>query len=200
MMRYHTLVLFSYYHLYQLRIHSCLDVYLDLKAKTRQISLPAVSVGNGVPMQSNQSQSTSTDSAQNKSRSGSESENIIDESNPNTPLNERPFEYHIKEYIAGELDAKKQNSSEAIGTAVFKDGKLIDYLTNVESEVYNLLSGDYKQGYAVIYSKKTPETPITVRIEQDKKPKIKIKIENGVPKIKVFLNVFSDNLFVMVVI
>ena len=177
-----------------------LDVYLDLKAKTRQIALPVVGVGNGVPMQSNQSQSTSTDSAksggnssQSKESPGGDSsdstnQNIIDESNPNAPVSESPFEYHIKEYIAGQLDAKKQNSSEAIGTAVFKDGKLIDYLTNVESEVYNILSGDYKQGYAVIYSKNTPDTPITVRIEQDKKPKIKIKIEDGIPKIKISLS------------
>lgn len=125
----------------------------------------------------------------NQSQKQGENQNGQGESekteNKNVPINKEGFDYNMKQYVAGDLDIKKQNDSEVIGSAVFKQDKMIGELSNIENEIYNILSGDYNTGYSVIYSEKSPKSPATVRLEQKRKPIIKIDTSSNNPHIKI---------------
>ncbi len=175
-------------------------VFANLKSNTEQNTLPYVGVGKGSKKSSGGESSQGSsggESSQGGSGGGSQGssggENQSQSPQPSStkdikvPINESGFEYHMKEYVAGNLDIEKQNESEVIGTAVFKDDKMISTLSGIESQILNILTGRYISGYSVLYVPKSPNNPATIRIEQRKKPEIKIKLENGVPKIKISL-------------
>ena len=141
----------------------------------------------GQSTEGSQKQSSSS-GGQNQESDNNESDKKTQEKSKTIPVNKGGFEYNMKKYIAGELDIKKENSSEAIGSAVFKKDKMIGTLSNIESEIYNIITGDYQSGYSVIYSEKTPDIPITLRIEQNKRPKIKLDLSNENPQINIAIS------------
>ena len=178
------------------------DLYFNLKSGIKQSVIPFVGVaeenkmniGSQQEQGSGDSQGQSTEGSQKQSSSSggqnqesdnNESDKKTQEKSKTIPVNKGRFEYNMKKYIAGELDIKKENSSEAIGSAVFKKDKMIGTLSNIESEIYNIITGDYQSGYSVIYSEKTPDIPITLRIEQNKRPKIKLDLSNENPQINI---------------
>lgn len=131
---------------------------------------------------------------QNGGKEGSDSQaegqqenqnNETESENKDIPINKEGFDYNMKQYVAGKLDIKKQNDSEVIGSAVFRGDKMIGELSNIENEIYNILSGDYRNGYSVIYSEKSPHHPTTVRLEQKRKPIIKVDTSSDSPHIKI---------------
>ncbi len=185
-------------------------VFLNLKAGTEQNSLPLVGVGKGSKESSQSSSSGGGSSGGSSSGGGSsgggsqgsggenqaQSPQPSSESEKNIPVNEKEFEYHMKEYSAGNLDIEKQNESEVIGTAVFKNDKMVGTISGIESEILNILTGRFTNGYSVIYVPQTPENPATIRIEQRAKPKVKIDISGNNPKIKILLSLEGN--FVLV--
>ena len=181
------------------------DLYFNLKSGIKQSVIPFVGVaeenkmniGSQQEQGSGDSQGQSTEGSQKQSSSSggqnqesdnNESDKKTQEKSKTIPENKGGFEYNMKKYIAGELDIKKENSSEAIGSAVFKKDKMIGTLSNIESEIYNIITGDYQSGYSVIYSEKTPDIPITLRIEQNKRPKIKLDLSNENPQINIAIS------------
>lgn len=102
-------------------------------------------------------------------------------------INTDGFEYKMKEYVAGEVAISKKNKSEAMGTAIFKDYKMIGIFDSIDTEIYNILMGEIQNSYTSFYEKEMPDTPVTVKISQNKKPKIKVDIENKKININVFL-------------
>lgn len=112
------------------------------------------------------------------------------ESQKEAPINEGEFEYDIKNYTAGEVAIKKKNESEAMGMALFKENKMVGMLGSIESEAYNIMSGNYDHGYISFYSEETPETPVTVRLQERKRPKIDVDVKQK--KINVKLYIESD--------
>lgn len=178
------------------------NLYFNMKSDIRQSLLPLVGKAetNKVEKNSEQSESQSSDSGGEKSETkGQKNSNPIgsDESE-NTqkrkeiPINKEGFEFNMKEYVAGELDIEKLNPSEAIGAAVFKKDKMIGELSNIECELYNIITGNYKGGYAVFYSKASPKAPITINIEQQQMPIYRINMKNGNPKIEIILTLEGD--------
>lgn len=180
-------------------------LYFNLKSGLRQSVVPLVGEeeeSNSQNKGDSKSQTESGNGEQQGGKSGENSEQQGGKSGENSeqdnmqkeeksksiPINKGGFEYNMKKYIAGELDIEKENSSEAIGSAVFKNDKMIGELSNIESELYNIITGDYQSGYSVIYSEKSPDTPITVRIEQKKKPSVKIDLSAENPKITIILS------------
>lgn len=119
--------------------------------------------------------------------SGGGSEN---EAQKSAPINEKGFEFKIKNYIAGEVAIRENNKSEAMGMAVFKENKMVGTLGSIESEVYNLMTGNYDYGYISFYSDKSGGTPVTVRLQQRKKPKIDVDVKKK--KIDIRLYMESD--------
>lgn len=170
------------------------DLYFNLKSGIRQSVVPLVGEEEESKSQKNgdsKNQSSSGKGEQQEGGSGEDSEQEKmkkEEKSKSIPINKGGFEYNMKKYIAGELDIEKENSSEAIGSAVFKNDKMIGELSNIESELYNIITGDYQSGYSVIYSEQSPDTPITVRIEQKKKPSVKIDLSAENPKITIILS------------
>lgn len=116
--------------------------------------------------------------------SGGESEN---EAQKSAPVNEKGFEFKIKNYVAGEVAIRESNKSEAMGMAVFKENKMVGMLGSIESEVYNLMTGNYEYGYISFYSDKSGGTPVTVRLQQRKKPKIDVDVKKKKIDIRLYL-------------
>ncbi len=158
------------------------SVFSDLKSKTREISLPLVGVGKG-------SKEENGDNKTQEPQSSLKNEKT-------TPNNKSGFEYHINKYVAGNLDVEKQNESEVVGAAVFKDDKMVGILDGIECEMLNMLSGKYTNSYTSLYVPQSPNHPVTLRIEQTKKPKNQISFDNG--KIKITQYLFLEGVFMSV--
>ena len=201
------------------------DVYQNLKSGDEQSIVPYVGVGKGEDEAKNSaegadgSQDSSGGGSQKSSGGGEDSqkegggsseeggkgqsqggngegEQSQSKEQKNIPTNKSGFEYDMKEYIAGNLDIEKTNKSEVIGSAVFNGDRMVTTLSNIESELYNIIKGDFQNGYSVIYSQKSPDHPITIKIEQQKRPKIKVDAKGIKPKIDV--EVFLEADFVSV--
>lgn len=102
-------------------------------------------------------------------------------------INRMGFNYLLKKYTAGNIDVNKKNASEVIGMAIFSGDKMIGIMDNTESLLYNILRGSFDSGYISYYNSKTPSVPLTISVEQEKKPQISVKINNGKPQIKIKL-------------
>ena len=102
----------------------------------------------------------------------------------NIPQNTDAFEYKMKSYKAGEVSISEANKGEVSGMGIFKNNKLIAYAGSTECKLYNLLKGEFENGYLSFYSEENGETPVTVHVQQTKKPKIEVDISQDVPKVK----------------
>lgn len=109
------------------------------------------------------------------------------EEQPQAPINEEKFEYKMRNYIGGQAAIEKKNKSEAVGSAIFKGDKMIGMMGSIETEMFKIMSGDYRDSYITLYSEETPESPITVKAIQDKKPKYKIDLDNKKIDIELFI-------------
>lgn len=113
--------------------------------------------------------------------------------NENNPgRTEKGFEYQLKDYIAGSIDGKNEDKAQTVGMAVFFDDKMIATAGAVETELYNILTGDYDSSEITYYDKKDPYMPVTVLQSQQKKPKITVLTDGDRPKIDIKLYLEAD--------
>lgn len=105
--------------------------------------------------------------------------------NSEAPLNNSNFEYKIKDYIAGQVAKEEKNKSEAMGMAVFTGKKMTGIRGSKDSVLYNMLSGKYKDSYITFYN--DSDTPLTVKITQKRRPKIKANVDDKKIDIELFL-------------
>ena len=103
------------------------------------------------------------------------------------PMDQYGFEYNVRNYIAGDIQSRSKNKSETLGMAIFNDDKMVGIMGSVESQLYNLMKGSFYSMYASFENLYEDKKSSTVRIEQAKKPKIKVDISGDKPKIKVDL-------------
>lgn len=101
------------------------------------------------------------------------------------------YQYRQKNYKAGEIEADSKEI-QIIGTAIFEGDAKIAELGEIDSEIFNILTGMYESSYVSYKFSKTPKTPITLLQEQQKAPKIKVDTASDIPKIEVFLYVEAD--------
>ncbi len=99
---------------------------------------------------------------------------------------ESDFENNGRNYLAGQAGLKIADKSETIGMAVFNADEYIGKLGSIETELYNILSGQIEENYIEFYSGQT-SVPITLRINQKKKPDYDIDIDSKRANIKVRL-------------
>lgn len=104
-----------------------------------------------------------------------------------TPMNERGFEYKMRNYIDGQVAVELKNKSEAIGSAIFEGDKMVGTIGSIDTEIFKILLGDYKYSYLTLYNEKTPEEPVTVKSIQEKKPKYNIDLDNKKIDIELFI-------------
>ncbi len=208
--KYYQLIFENNYSSY-LPVNDAQEIYFNFKNNLKQNVLPLVGVAKGTE---NKTENNSDEQSQEQSSSGGESEQSSQQGSSqqsssqqssqstkepsqqtkNIPVNSSGFEYQMKEYIAGNLDIKKQNASESIGGAVFKEDKMIGNLYGIEAEIYNILNGTFSEGYSIIYSEKSPDDYTTIRLEQKRKPHIDVDINNE--EIIIKTNIYLEANFV----
>jgi len=99
------------------------------------------------------------------------------------------YQYKLEDFSAGEIPSEKAEV-QVMGMAVFEKDKFIGEMGDIETEIYNLLTGQYKSSYVTYYFSYAPDDPITVLQQQNKKPKITIDTKSDIPKIS--LNVYVE--------
>ncbi|NDO18338.1 hypothetical protein FMM68_01470 [Lachnospiraceae bacterium MD329] len=114
----------------------------------------------------------------------SETEN---ENQKDAPLNEGRFEYKMKDYVGGQASVEQKNKSEAIGGAVFSKDKMVGVLGSIETELFKLILGDYKNSYLTFYNEDTPDDPVTVKAIQERRTKYKVNCNNKTVDVEMFI-------------
>lgn len=99
------------------------------------------------------------------------------------------YQYKLEDFSAGDVPTEKQET-QVMGMAIFDKDKMIGQMGDIETELYNILTGQYKSSYVTYYFSPSPDDPITVLQQQNKRPKIKVDTSEGVPKI--YLNVYLE--------
>lgn len=109
------------------------------------------------------------------------------------PENDQGFQYKTKDYKAGEVKLLEEDKSEVLGMAVFRGDKLVAELGETEADIYNILTGNYKDSYTSFYSPKAPDEAVTVRLNQRRKPIYKVDKKNKKVKVKLYIegNLYS---------
>lgn len=220
--KYYQLILESDYTSY-IPVNDAQEIYFNFKNNLKQNVLPLVGASEGTQKEEGQKQGESgggegasggssgsgqsgsggdmstmgqDSSTQGGGQSGGSEASGMESSQKekNIPENDEGFEYRMKEYIAGNLDIKKQNAGETIGGAVFKKDKMIGQITGIEAEIYNILCGKFNEGYAVMSSSKVPDGVITIRLEQKERPRTDVDIEDE--KIIVRTRIYMEGDFI----
>ncbi len=165
-------------------------IYFYINSDERDVCLPIVAKSKEPEKESKESTSGSGQGGKKGQKSGS---NESQEENTKLPqidpkTNYDGFEYLEEEYVAGEVLANKKNKSEAMGTAVFSGDKMVGELSNVETEIYNILDGSFIYNYNTFYSEEYPKEPMVMTVRQYKPPTISLKIKDKKPEIYVKIN------------
>lgn len=92
------------------------------------------------------------------------------------------------QYTAGQVPAKRGNPAQLIGSAVFKEGKMIGTLTGEETRVSRLLDNTSKTRdmFSSFPDPLDKRYKIAVRIKKANKVKVKVTLRNGPPKLDVY--------------
>lgn len=103
-------------------------------------------------------------------------------------FNDTGYQYRLEDYSAGDVPTEN-SETEVMGMAIFEHDKMIGEMGDIETEIFNILTGEYKSSYVSYHYSKTPDDPITVLQQQNKRSKIKVDTSSDIPKIsiKVFL-------------
>ena len=157
-----------------------LEFYFSCMSKKEDCVIPYA----GVAEAEESSSETSSDSkSENK-----KDESIVNKSHSEAELNETGFENMTLNHYAGQAGVSITNKSEAMGLAVFRGDKYIGKMGSIEAEMYNMLIGKFREESITFYSDETPEIPVTIKIEQKKKPEYVIDKEKRTVKIKIRLS------------
>jgi len=92
-------------------------------------------------------------------------------------------------YLAGDIPREGGNPVEVLGTGVFKEDKLVGYLSNEETRAIAILSNNYPLGFISIDDPLLPKHAVNVFFRTGRKSKIHVDLggETPVIRISVFL-------------
>ena len=91
------------------------------------------------------------------------------------------FDYEVR---AGKIMRKGKNPAEILGSAIFKNDKMIGTLGSFHTDLVRLMCNEfYPRNYSISYPEKSDY--VTVRMDQQERCKINTKIKNGVAHIKI---------------
>ena len=91
------------------------------------------------------------------------------------------------QYVAGQVPKRGGNPAQLIGSAVFKEGKMIGKLNGEETRITRLLdnTSTTKDMFSSFPDPLDKRYKIGVRIQKARKTKVQVKLRNGPPKIEV---------------
>ncbi len=101
------------------------------------------------------------------------------------------YQYGVEDYTAGQIPSGSEQT-QVMGMGVFYGDKLVGEMGNIETEMYNILTGQYTNSYAVYRYSKSPGNPITVIQKQKHRPKISVDTSGDVPKIRAEIFIEGD--------
>lgn len=78
---------------------------------------------------------------------------------------------------------------ESLGLTVFKDYKMVDRLSGLDTICYNILTNNFEETTIEVYNPQEPSIPLAVNLTHFEDTKISVKLENNVPKIKCDINI-----------
>ncbi len=92
------------------------------------------------------------------------------------------------DYIAGEMVKKGGVFLEAMGAAVFREGKMVGTLNGDETSIYSMFRGQYDRRIYTIKDPLKPGNLVIMDVSQADKPRIKIKLTGEGPIIEARLS------------
>ena len=102
------------------------------------------------------------------------------------------YQYKMGNFEAGKAPTGGDKGTQVMGMAVFDDDRIISEMKEIETEIYNILTGEYRLGYVTYYYDKSPDIPITLIQTQKRLPKIRVDTSGSRPKISVELYMEAD--------
>lgn len=160
-----------------------LEVYFNLSSGLRDSVMPLAGVAEtGKKPSSSKESGSGGGGGENGETDVFEMQSKIDE---DADENEGGFQYGTKNYKAGELVAVDTDKSEALGMAVFNGETLAAELGETDAELYNILNGSFKSGYA---SFKTDGGAAVLRLNQYRRPSYKVDNEKKECRVRLYLN------------
>ena len=97
---------------------------------------------------------------------------------------ESGYQYEVEDYVAGDIPTDSKEIQIA-GTAVFNRDKKVAEIGEIDTEIFNILTGEYQSSVVTYYFDEG--TPVTVMQMQKKRPKISVETDGERAKIKVTL-------------
>ncbi len=99
------------------------------------------------------------------------------------------YQYKVEDYVAGEIPTTSREIQIA-GMAVFSGDRKVAEIADIETEIFNIMTGEYQSSYVSYYF--GDEMPVTVMQLQKKRPKISVDTKGETPKIKITVYLEAD--------
>ena len=160
----------------------CSVLPLVSTTQTKDSQEGGTSSGGGQEQQS-QGQGEQGQQSQNSNEGKPPEEN---KANEKAKTNTSEFENDVPDFSAGQVALQNTNKAEAMGMAIFCDGRLTSELGGIESEIYNILLGTQKRSF-ISYATTTFSDPVTLRVDQVRRPKYDISKKEKTVKINLYL-------------
>ncbi|MBQ8391904.1 MAG: Ger(x)C family spore germination protein [Clostridia bacterium] len=91
------------------------------------------------------------------------------------------FDYEVR---AGKIIRKGKNPAEVLGSAIFKNDKMIGTLGSFHTDLIRLMGNEfYPRNYSIAYPEKSDY--VTIRMDQQERAEVHTEIKNGVAHIKI---------------
>lgn len=86
---------------------------------------------------------------------------------------------------------EKNDNIEALGLAIFDGYKMIGRTSGLETICYNLLTDNFEEATIEVYNYQNPDIPLSINLNSPENVDIKVKLEDGKPKITCNININS---------
>lgn len=156
------------------------EFYMAYTSGDRDCALPLAGVAGGEKEKSDTDAGTGEEGSQDQSPSENDK-------NKNAKPVENGFGSGTKNYMPGEAGVQVKNKSETMGIAVFCGDTYIGRLGSSDADIYNILMGEISNSKATFYDEYSPDTPITMSLEEKRSPQFEIDRANKKVLIKLML-------------
>lgn len=96
------------------------------------------------------------------------------------------------QYIAGNIPVVTEQKIEVMGTAVFKEGKMVGTLNGLESICHHMITGEYKRSYWTMPDPSDEKMIVVLNVSQRRKPSIKVSLADGKADVRIGIELEGD--------
>ena len=96
------------------------------------------------------------------------------------------------EYAAGNIPIVAEQKNEVMGTAVFKDKKMVGILNGIQTTCFQMVTGDFKYTHMTFPDPYDENYIIVLDVTQRRKPIITVEIVDGIPNVKILIDFEAD--------